>query len=112
VDDAYAALAAAEKREAALAQADEAARNAALLARSQYRAGLIDFQSLLESERALLSSQDGRATARADRARSYVQLYRALGGGWQAAPAPAPAGPYLAKASPDQAAVQQKERAQ
>ncbi|MBU3078520.1 efflux transporter outer membrane subunit [Sphingomonas quercus] len=95
VDDAYAALAASEKRETALAQADEAARNATLYARSQYRAGLIDFQSLLESERSLLSSQDGRATARADRARAYVQLYRALGGGWQSAPAPAPAGPYI-----------------
>lgn len=76
------------RREAELALAEEASRNAAIYARSQYRAGLIDFQQLLDSERSLLSSQDGRATARADRASATVQLYRALGGGWQAAPEP------------------------
>lgn len=100
VDNGYAALAAAQKREAALTAADEASRNATLYARSQYRAGLIDFQSLLESERSLFSSQDSRAAARADRARAYVQLYRALGGGWQAAPPAPAAGPYLSRSQP------------
>jgi len=79
------------RREVELVRAEEASRNATLYARSQYRAGLIDFQQLLESERSLLSSQDSRATARADRANASVQLYRALGGGWQGAPEPATA---------------------
>ncbi len=96
VDDGYAALSSAEGREVALGEAEAAARNAAIYARSQYRTGLIDFQTLLEAERGLLSSQDGRASARADRARAYVQLYRALGGGWQAAAEPPP-GPYSTK---------------
>jgi NodT family efflux transporter outer membrane factor (OMF) lipoprotein len=78
----------ARRREVELATAEEASRNAAIYARSQYQAGLIDFQQLLDAERSLLSSQDGRATARADRASATVQLYRALGGGWQAAPVP------------------------
>jgi multidrug efflux system outer membrane protein len=78
----------ARRREAELARAEEASRNAALYARSQYRAGLIDFQQLLDTERSLLSSQDGRAAARADGASAGVQLFRALGGGWQAAPTP------------------------
>jgi len=78
----------ARRREIELATAEEASRNAAIYARSQYQAGLIDFQQLLDAERSLLSSQDGRATARADRASATVQLYRALGGGWQAAPVP------------------------
>jgi multidrug efflux system outer membrane protein len=76
------------RRESSLVLAEEASRNATLYARSQYRAGLIDFQQLLEAERSLLSSQDSRASARADRATASVQLYRALGGGWQVAPEP------------------------
>lgn len=89
VENALVAVAAAERRERELLRADEAARNAVLLARSQYRAGLSDFQSLLEAERSLLNSQESRVTARADRATATVQLYKALGGGWQAAPLPA-----------------------
>lgn len=89
VENALVALSAADQRERELVAAEAASRNAALFARSQYRAGLIDFQSLLESERALLSAQDGRASVRAERATATVQLYKALGGGWQAAPEPA-----------------------
>lgn len=83
----------AERREADLAVSYEAANNAARYARLQYRSGLIDFQSLLDSERSLLSSQDATAAARAARASATIQLYKALGGGWQTAPIPAP-GPY------------------
>ncbi len=89
VENALTQLDAAERREREILIAEDAARNAVIYARSQYRAGLIDFQTLLDSERTLLSSQDGRATARADRATGTVQLFKALGGGWQAAPAPA-----------------------
>ncbi|HEX5378612.1 MAG TPA: efflux transporter outer membrane subunit [Phenylobacterium sp.] len=88
VENALVAVDAAERRETSLVAADAAARNSADLARLQYRTGLTDFQSLLESERTLLSSQDSLASARADRAVAAVQLYKALGGGWQAAPPP------------------------
>lgn len=91
VENALTSLTAAERREREVIAAADAAENAVLLARSQYQAGLIDFQALLESERSLLSSQDSRATARANRATATVQLYKALGGGWQAAPTPATA---------------------
>ena len=88
VENALTALSASERREREVIISAEAARNAAIYARAQYRAGLIDFQSLLESERSLLSSQDSQASARADRATATVQLYKALGGGWEAAPMP------------------------
>jgi NodT family efflux transporter outer membrane factor (OMF) lipoprotein len=88
-ENALVAVATAERREREILAADQAARNAVLLARTQYRAGLVDFQSLLESERSLLSSQENAVAARADRATATVQLYKALGGGWQAAPLPA-----------------------
>lgn len=91
VDNALSGLSTAERREAELTAAAEAANNAVIYARAQYRAGLIDFQSLLDSERTLLSSQDSAASARGDRATATVALYRALGGGWQAAPLPATA---------------------
>jgi outer membrane protein, multidrug efflux system len=83
----------AERREADLAVSYEAANNAATYAQLQYRSGLIDFQSLLDSQRTRLSSQDSAAQARAARATATIQLYKALGGGWQNAPIPAP-GPY------------------
>lgn len=83
----------AERREADLAVSYEAANSATSYARTQYRSGLIDFQSLLDNQRTLLSSQDAAATARAARATATIQLYKALGGGWQTAPIPGP-GPY------------------
>jgi NodT family efflux transporter outer membrane factor (OMF) lipoprotein len=88
-ENALFAVGATERREADLVVAEEAARNATVLARSRYASGLIDFEQLLESERSLLVSEDARASARADRAAALVQLYKALGGGWEAAPPPA-----------------------
>lgn len=89
VENALVSVDTAERRMTELERALDSATNAATLARMQYRSGLIDFQSLLESERALLSSLDSLASARVDRATAVVQLYKALGGGWQAAPEPA-----------------------
>ncbi|MFP5485288.1 MAG: TolC family protein, partial [Gammaproteobacteria bacterium] len=45
--------------------------------------GLIDFQAVLETQRTLLSTQDGVATSAANVALGHVRLYKALGGGWQ-----------------------------
>ncbi|MDH5175339.1 MAG: efflux transporter outer membrane subunit [Gammaproteobacteria bacterium] len=87
-ENALVAISVTEQRERELAVAEEAARNAAALARSQYQAGVIDFSSLLDAERSLLATETSRATAHADRAAATVQLYKALGGGWENAPPP------------------------
>ncbi len=87
IENALAARDSAETRATALAQQVDAATAAALLARSNYRAGLSDFRTLLDAERTLLSARDGLAAATGDRATAIVQLYLALGGGWS------PAGP-------------------
>lgn len=84
VEDALAAVAAARDRAAALENAREAARNAALLARHRYQSGLIDFLSVLDAERNLLAVEDALATARADHVAAVIRLYKALGGGWSA----------------------------
>ena len=85
VENAIQALNAAEARQASLAIAVDASNNAAIYARSQYRSGLIDFLTLLQSEQTLLSARDQLASAEGDQALAIVQLYLALGGGWQPA---------------------------
>ncbi|MES2958376.1 MAG: efflux transporter outer membrane subunit [Pseudomonadota bacterium] len=82
VEDALVALRGDRERVARLQQAAEASANAALLARQRYSSGLIDFQTVLETQRSQLSSQDSLAGARADVSADHVRLYKALGGGW------------------------------
>lgn len=82
VEDALVALRGDRERLLRLQEAAQAAGNAALLAQHRYRSGLIDFQSLLETQRTLLSTQDGVASTAASVAADHVRLYKALGGGW------------------------------
>jgi NodT family efflux transporter outer membrane factor (OMF) lipoprotein len=63
-------------------EAADAAANAAVLARSQYQAGLVDFRTLLSAENQLLSARNQQVSAQADRAAAFVRLTQALGGGW------------------------------
>jgi NodT family efflux transporter outer membrane factor (OMF) lipoprotein len=88
VENALLALRSARERQAQFAIALDAATNTAILARIQYRSGLTDFRQLLESERSLVSARDGLAGSRGDEALALVQLYRALGGGWDPNAAP------------------------
>lgn len=90
VENALTALHTAEAREREFAVALDASNNAAILARSQYRAGLSDITTLNNTESSLLSAQSGLSNARADRAQALVHLYLALGGGWDSAVPPVP----------------------
>ena len=82
VENALVELARNNERGEALANAVDAARNAAALARQRYTAGLIDFQSVLDSERSLLTLEDSLARNRASSVQAFIRLYKALGGGW------------------------------
>ena len=82
VENALRALRSAEDRVAAQAEALDAAQATAIYARSNYRAGLSDFTTLLTIENQLLQARDGLALARGDRALAGVQLFTALGGGF------------------------------
>ena len=84
VENALVALDAARRREREFATALTAADAAALLARSQYRSGLTDFTTLSQQEAALLTARNGAAQARGDAATALIQLFGALGGGWDA----------------------------
>ena len=83
VEDALVALRGDRERLVRLQAAADAASNAALLAQQRYSSGLIDFQSVLETQRTLLSTQDSVATTMASVSADHVRLYKALGGGWQ-----------------------------
>jgi hypothetical protein len=52
------------------------------LARQRYDSGLVDFQTVLDTQRTQLSTQDSLATATADVSADHVRLFKALGGGW------------------------------
>jgi outer membrane protein TolC len=66
-----------------LQQAASAAENAALLAQNRYSSGLVDFQTVLQTQRTLLSAQDSLASLQADLSSNHVRLIKAMGGGWQ-----------------------------
>jgi NodT family efflux transporter outer membrane factor (OMF) lipoprotein len=81
VESAAVALTAARERVLLFGTALEAANNAALLARSQYQSGLIDFQTLLTTENQLLGARNALAASEAERANAFIVLNQALGGG-------------------------------
>lgn len=87
VEDALAALRGHRARLQHLQSAATAAELAALLAQQRYASGLIDFQTVLSTQRTLLSAQNSVASTLTDLGTDHVRLYKALGGGWQAAPA-------------------------
>ena len=72
----------AEERVLLTREALDAADISAILARSQYQAGLTDFRNVLTTENQLLSAQNQLVAAQADRAVAFVRLTQALGGGW------------------------------
>lgn len=83
VEDALVALAGDRERLLRLRNAADAAANAALIARQRYASGLVDFQTVLETQRSLFNTQDAVATTSTDLSADHVRLYKALGGGWQ-----------------------------
>ena len=83
VEDALVALGGNRERLLRLRNAAEAAANAALIARQRYASGLVDFQTVLETQRSLFNTQDAVASTTTDLSADHVRLYKALGGGWQ-----------------------------
>jgi NodT family efflux transporter outer membrane factor (OMF) lipoprotein len=88
VENALVAFVQEEQRLDALAAAADAASLAAQLSRDQYAAGLIDFESVLVTERALFNAQDQLAASEGEYATDLVRVYKALGGGWPGEEAP------------------------
>jgi len=65
-----------------LQRAADASERALRLVQTQYRSGLTDFQSYLDSERVLFDQQDSLAVSEGQVVQNLISLNRALGGGW------------------------------
>lgn len=79
VEDNLAALDQGRVRVATLERAAEAADSALALAQFRYQSGLIDFTTLLDTQRSALSAHDTLASARTDWLLAHVRLAKALG---------------------------------
>lgn len=69
-------------RLAALERSAEASRESLRLATRLYKDGLADFQRVLDAQRAVFDLDNQVAASKGEMAGNLVQLYRALGGGW------------------------------
>jgi len=95
-EDAIIAFLKAQERTRYLQQSVAAAQRTVDISRDQYREGVIDFTPVYLFESTLSEQQDALAQSQGQIALSLVDLYRALGGGWEMrngngdAPAPVP----------------------
>lgn len=83
VEDSLVAVQANAARAAALTQSAAQAQRAYQLAVARYEAGAHDLLNLLDSQRSRLQAQDSLVQAELARYTATVDLFKALGGGWQ-----------------------------
>jgi NodT family efflux transporter outer membrane factor (OMF) lipoprotein len=86
VENALTAYAKEQIRHESLSQSVEANRQALELSTELYKSGLADFLGVLDSERSLYEAQDALVQSDQTVSLNLVQLYKALGGGWQPTP--------------------------
>ncbi|KJJ94299.1 multidrug transporter [Pseudomonas sp. 21] len=84
----------------ALAGALDSSRNAYRLAQVNYQAGALDFLDVLDSERAMVRLEADKTEADRQLVERQIELFRALGGGWQDSPAGVPARRILSSTEP------------
>jgi NodT family efflux transporter outer membrane factor (OMF) lipoprotein len=83
VNNALTAYVKEQDRRQSLFEASQAAVRAVELAQIQYSSGLIDFQSVLDSQRSLLNLQEQLAESEAAVISDLISLFKSLGGGWK-----------------------------
>jgi NodT family efflux transporter outer membrane factor (OMF) lipoprotein len=83
VDNALTAYVKEQQRREALGRAVDQANRALGLARSQYTQGLTVYLDVLTAQRTLFAAQQQYADSTTTVSTNLVQLYKALGGGWE-----------------------------
>ena len=83
VDDAMVSLAGAQAQKEILKQGVEAAKRSNDLSMLQYKEGFSGYQRVLDAQKSLFSQQNRYASSQGQAVQSMVQLYKALGGGWE-----------------------------
>lgn len=87
-EQALARYAGALDRDSALVRAEASSSEAARLSRLRFDNGADNFFQLIDAERDRANARAARAQADAAVADAQISLFKALGGGWQDAPAP------------------------
>lgn len=67
---------------AAAREARNQAREAYRLAELRFRAGTVDFLTVLDAQRSIISTDDAVVQAQLSQLSALIDLYKALGGGW------------------------------
>jgi outer membrane protein TolC len=93
VEDAMVSYEKEVSRRARLAESVDATQRSLELVLTQYTAGLTDFQNVLDTQRSLLTREDEYAESEGFVIKALVDLYRALGGGWDPDTAQPPVAP-------------------
>lgn len=83
VEDALVELSVLEREQRLQEEAVDAARESLRLVENQYRAGTVDFNSVVSVQAAALNNERASLTLLGNRLRASVQLIAALGGGWE-----------------------------
>jgi len=84
VEDALVAIRTLQDEYAAREMQVTAARSASTLSRARYNGGVTSFLEVLDSERSLFAAEIAASQVRRAQLVSIVDLYKALGGGWDA----------------------------
>ena len=83
VDNGIMAYTREQQRNGFLREAVDATQRSVDLSQQQYTQGTSSFQRVLDSQRSLLLVEDQLASSDSNVTKNVIQLYRALGGGWQ-----------------------------
>jgi NodT family efflux transporter outer membrane factor (OMF) lipoprotein len=83
VDDAMVSLTGAQAQKAILAEGVTSARRSNDLSMLQYKEGFSGYQRVLDAQKSLFAQQNRYASSQGQAVQSVVQLYKALGGGWE-----------------------------
>lgn len=85
-DTALSAVRTVSMQEQAQAEATKAALESLRISELQYKAGTVDFLTVLSSQQTAYSAQDRMAQLRSERLQAAVALFKSLGGGWKDTP--------------------------
>jgi NodT family efflux transporter outer membrane factor (OMF) lipoprotein len=83
VDDAMVSLTGAQAQKEILVEGVISAQRSNDLSMLQYREGFSGYQRVLDAQKSLFSQQNRYASSQGQAVQSVVQLYKALGGGWE-----------------------------
>jgi len=85
VEDAMVAFSGSQRSDEILGRTVASAIRTESLATLRYKEGFADYQRVVDAQQALVAQQQRYISNRGFAVRSLIQVYRALGGGWQSA---------------------------